>query len=483
MAINIYNWTKEIEINVTSFDSWVASLGVTNKSLMVGTDITITGNLTLSSIDLTTFANNAKFQGTGKTLTITKMSAIPRHQIFDTGLNVIFNSGAVSFILPEWFGSGNGNILIGNSINTPLSKVYVEGGVSIGDNVTAGSGNLWVTGSGVFNGVVHGATPTVNTHLTSKLYVDTASGALNTYITNASGQLSTRINNSGAYSANISGQLSTRINDSGTYANNMSGQLNSYITNVSGQLDNRLDGLEAYNPGTGTSGVIPKFISTSGFGPSIISENNVTATVSGSLTITATGKFGNDTTNYSIFNEKGFYSSYGSGMAWDDIRIVGDSVGLGASAPDKINLIGSGLLIYGFDGGVQLEQVYFSCQVSHDCELNPILYPHLHYCPTTTATGVIKWNFQYSWADIDGTFSSPTTLSGLCTASGEQWKHKTCNFPNISGYGSGLSSMLMCRLWRDPQDSQDTYTDDVGFLEFDFHYRKNSIGSASELVK
>jgi hypothetical protein len=207
MAITVYNWTKDSGNVSTSFDAWVAAQGSSPRSLAIGSDVTITGNLTIpSTIDITTITNNAKFTGTGKTLTINRMSARPRHQIFDTGMNVLFASGATTYIVPEWFGSGNGNICFGSGINTPLTKIYVEGGVAIGTNLNAGSGNLYVAGSGAFTGVVHGAAPTVNTHLTTKLYVDTTSGVINTNLTNSSGQLNT-------YITNTSGQLNTKFNN------------------------------------------------------------------------------------------------------------------------------------------------------------------------------------------------------------------------------------------------------------------------------
>lgn len=222
MAINVYNWVKDSGNSYTNFDAWVADQGSTQRSLSIGTDVTITGNLNIpSNIDFVNFVNGAKLIGPGVTVTINKMSAQPRYQIFDTGLNILFGPNAVSFVLPDWFGSGNGNIQVGSGITTPLSKIYVDGGVAIGTNVNAGTNSLVVAGSGSFTGVVHGAAPTVNTHLTPKLYVDTASGALNT-----------RINNSGEYAANVSGQLNT-------YITNTSGQLNSRLLNISGVLIGR----------------------------------------------------------------------------------------------------------------------------------------------------------------------------------------------------------------------------------------------------
>lgn len=223
MAISVYNWLKDSGSTSTSFNTWVTDQGGIPRSLSIGADVTITGNLTIpSTIDIVTITNNAKFTGTGKTLTINRMTATPRHQIFDTGLHVLFASGATTYILPEWFGSGNGNVCFGSGINTPKTKVYVEGGVAIGTNLNAGSGNLYVAGSGTFAGVVHGVTPVGNTDLTTKLYVDTASGALD-----------------------------TRISATGLYAANVSGQLNTYITNTSGILKNEIDNKVPYSGASG----------------------------------------------------------------------------------------------------------------------------------------------------------------------------------------------------------------------------------------
>jgi len=220
MSITVYKWTKQAETTSVDLSDWFKDQGVVPKSIAIGKDITLSADLVVpDTIDIVDFYNDARFLG-NYNLTINKMSALPRYQIFGSGINLTFGPNAVPFILPLWFGSGNnnGNILIGSGMHTPLSKVYVEGGMSIGTNLSAGSGNLYVSGSGSFTGVVHGATPTIDTHLTTKLYVDAVSGSLNT-----------RINNSGAYSATISGQLNT-------YITNTSGQLNDSKIPYSGAI-------------------------------------------------------------------------------------------------------------------------------------------------------------------------------------------------------------------------------------------------------
>jgi len=55
------------------------------------------------------------------------------------------------------------------------------------------------------------------------------------------------------------------------------------------------------------------------------------------------------------------------------------------------------------------------------------------------------------------------------------------SFSAISGTGKTISSMLICRLFRDV--SEDDYNNDAAFLEFDIHYEINSVGSKTETVK
>lgn len=147
MAISFYMWEAGLDSTATDFSGWIAAQGSTNRSVAFGRDIVLSANTVVpSTIDIIDFYNNSKFTG-NYTLTINKMSAMPRHQIFGTGVNVIWGSGAVPFVMPEWFGYTN--------------------------QITTASGNFYFTGSGNFIGNVHSKTePTVSSHLTTKNYVD-----------------------------------------------------------------------------------------------------------------------------------------------------------------------------------------------------------------------------------------------------------------------------------------------------------------------
>jgi hypothetical protein len=56
---------------------------------------------------------------------------------------------------------------------------------------------------------------------------------------------------------------------------------------------------------------------------------------------------------------------------------------------------------------------------------------------------------------------------------------------DISGAGQKISSMLVCRLFRDATGSGETddYPETAGLLEFDFHYRADSVGSYDHAFK
>lgn len=175
---------------------------------------------------------------------------------------------------------------------------------------------------------------------------------------------------------------------------------------------------------------------------------------------------------------------------WDDLRIPGEALGRAASAPELATFGPSGSLqAYTFDGddagGLTLEQVYFSIQLPHNYKQGTAIYPHVHWTPTTAGTGNVEWFLEYSWSNRTDAFTAPLTISGVGAASGAAWTHTMTNIGTmpIDGTGKTISSMLECRLYRDPADEHDTYAADAAILEFDVHYEIDSCGSSSETAK
>jgi hypothetical protein len=170
---------------------------------------------------------------------------------------------------------------------------------------------------------------------------------------------------------------------------------------------------------------------------------------------------------------------------WEDLRVPVNALAPGATPADPI-IYGPGgnVRIRGFDGNVTVESMDFTAQLPHSYVQGTDLSAHVHWCPTTNNAGNVIWRLDYYWVNIDGLIPVLGQIdTGAVAAGGTAWKHLLSEIhPHISGVGKTISSMLMCRIWRDPSGS-DTYPDDAGLLEVDFHFQVDSCGSRQELVK
>ena len=61
--------------------------------------------------------------------------------------------------------------------------------------------------------------------------------------------------------------------------------------------------------------------------------------------------------------------------------------------------------------------------------------------------------------------------------------HTYSSFGLQDGTGKTVSSMLVCRIFRDADNPRDTYNHDVGLLEVDIHLKSNSLGSSNMTKK
>lgn len=198
--------------------------------------------------------------------------------------------------------------------------------------------------------------------------------------------------------------------------------------------------------------------------------------------------------NFTEISSDGSLRLHGTATAWDDMRVAADTTKLGGNKDPgfsvfKTNGAGSrGVFIYWFDSVLE-EEVYFSVQFPYAWKQGSTIYPHVHWTPNSTGTSgqQVVWGLEYSWANINeyfhntsivytsGTSVHDNTLNGA--------KHYISSYPPIDGSGKKLSSMMLCRLFRNVSDPDDDYADDAGLLEFDIHYEIDSFGSESEYTK
>ena len=101
------------------------------------------------------------------------------------------------------------------------------------------------------------------------------------------------------------------------------------------------------------------------------------------------------------------------------------------------------------------------------------------------STQNVLWKFEYQWQNNQGTYSgsTTTTLPATSATGTTGFKHLINSFGTISGTGKTISSILVCRLYRDAADAADTYTGEAGLLAVDIHIECDTLGSDTEYGK
>jgi hypothetical protein len=176
-------------------------------------------------------------------------------------------------------------------------------------------------------------------------------------------------------------------------------------------------------------------------------------------------------------------------MVWDDLRVTLDK---GSSAAELGYLSGSsGPQIWYFRNNEGLEAMSFTVQLPHTWKEGTTIYPHIHWTPKSTASGNVEWNFDYSWINYNSSspevFPAVTTSTVISTGSFTANTH--CITPltaanvGLSATGKKISSVLVCRIWRNSSNTNDTYAANAGLLFLDFHYQLDTFGSREEYIK
>lgn len=169
--------------------------------------------------------------------------------------------------------------------------------------------------------------------------------------------------------------------------------------------------------------------------------------------------------------------------AWGDINTSGLALRVGGSAPGFDQVAGSGLYVYTFDGAATTEQIYGAVEIQHEYQIGTTLFPHIHWMAMTGATGAVKWNLEYNIQTVGAAFVGSTTISAIGQANGMTFAHMLALFGGVSGASISINSIMNFRIYRDPTDSEDTFPNDAGLLQFGIHFLKDGIGSASQSAK
>ena len=198
---------------------------------------------------------------------------------------------------------------------------------------------------------------------------------------------------------------------------------------------------------------------------------------------------------------------------WDDLRVSADMVTLTelqhTEVPQKVmsyfnrerGASYSGIYGLGFDRGRDgrglFQNACFHCQLPHDYSEGTAVEPHVHVrlLPGTDAEAgqLLLLEFEYVWINIDERAPASTSIISINHRVSEEELavgNSMISFGFIEKPEATISSMLSCRFsritigkewewdfWRPSGLENDSFQGMMVFLEFDFHYRKDMLGS------
>lgn len=178
-------------------------------------------------------------------------------------------------------------------------------------------------------------------------------------------------------------------------------------------------------------------------------------------------------------------------IVWEDLRIIpGAFEFAGVSDPSLQNWqpggAGTTFKVWKFQSG---DEVFFTCQIPHSYKQGTDIEVHVHWTPADRGNeesgNTVAWKLDYSWTNVNAVFPSSATADMTDTCTGTDDYHEITASITVTGTGKNISSMLVCRLYRDAGDTWAgiTAAQSPALLEFDIHFQINTMGSRQEFVK
>lgn len=183
----------------------------------------------------------------------------------------------------------------------------------------------------------------------------------------------------------------------------------------------------------------------------------------------------------------------GTATTWNDLVIPATAVRIGSGSSPTFEAVIGGVQSFTFSSTAN-QEVFFTVQMPHNWKEGTPIYPHVHWSPQGSTSGDVEWRLEYTWVNYDQVspikFPATQTISATTAAviSSDNDKHLIASFPSLQPLTTGtpqdkISSIMICRFYRNALSSTDNYAGKVVLLSFDFHYETDSFGSNSAFTK
>lgn len=207
------------------------------------------------------------------------------------------------------------------------------------------------------------------------------------------------------------------------------------------------------------------------------------------------------------------------GAVWDDLRVSANMMHIDSSQfgepPDFVQVLTntergpsySGLFAYRFSAAKGkkslIQNGHFQAQLPHSYLEGTDIEPHVHLRldPLDGAASGQKLllEFEYSWVNLFERRPESSTIISInyqVTEDDLSNDNILVSFGTISKPDARISSMLTCRFsrihfnpgrdkdfWTPQGLTNDTFIGNMIFMEFDFHYQKDNLGSSRLYTK
>lgn len=196
--------------------------------------------------------------------------------------------------------------------------------------------------------------------------------------------------------------------------------------------------------------------------------------------------------NYTKITTDGSLSYVGNATRYDDLKVpVSSTTKGGTKDPNWVILrddgSSQGVFLQWFDKDAE-EELYFTVQMPHQWKEGSEIYPHVHWVTKSdVSSNKVVWGMEYTWANVGDVLGTTTIITGsdplAAYAPVAAYEHAITPLGTITAAGKTLSSMLVCRIFRQATNGTDNFAADAGLLEIDFHFQIDSDGSNEEYEK
>jgi hypothetical protein len=202
-----------------------------------------------------------------------------------------------------------------------------------------------------------------------------------------------------------------------------------------------------------------------------------TLTLNGLLNVeSGQAQFGDDT-NFTDFAADGSLTLHGTARVNKHIKIAMAGVKRGATAPTEA-VIGNYNVLQ-FAGGGTTDEVYTTFHVPEDWDNSTDIKVHVHWAPVNANAGSVVWQMNYvSLASNAGELISAGGTGLTVTDPTNSTQDELLESPDMIIVKENIAAedMLGIRLFRDPNDGDDTYGSAASMVWIEFEYTANKLG-------